>query len=64
MRFDDPNMESYLSEIGGWTNSFEKYDRQIGNLPQVRVTIKTIWNHQLAMKRHVTQNDVPSGKLT
>ena len=33
--------------VGGWTNPFEKYARQIGNLPQVGVKIKNIWNHHL-----------------
>ncbi len=32
-------------EVGGWTNPFEKYARQIGNLPQIGVKIKNIWNH-------------------
>ena len=31
--------------IGGWTNLSEKYDRQNGNLPQIVVKIKHIWNH-------------------
>ena len=33
--------------VGGWTNRFEKYARQNGNLPQIGVNIKkkTIWNH-------------------
>ena len=30
---------------GGWTNPFEKYARQIGNLPQLGVNISNIWNH-------------------
>ena len=33
--------------VGGWTNLFEKYDRQIGSFPQAGVKIKDIWNHQL-----------------
>ena len=28
--------------VGGWTNPFEKYDRQNGNLPQIGVKIKKI----------------------
>ena len=35
--------ESWL--VGGWTNQSEKYDRQNGNLPQIGVKIKHIWNH-------------------
>ena len=31
--------------IGDWTNPSEKYDRQNGNLPQLVVKIKHIWNH-------------------
>ena len=31
--------------VGGWTNPFEKYARQIGSFPQVGVKIKDIWNH-------------------
>ena len=34
--------------VDGWTNPSEKYARQNGNLPQVRVKIKNTWNHQLA----------------
>ena len=35
--------------VGGWTNPFEKYARQLGNLPQIGVKIKHIWNHQPVM---------------
>ena len=31
--------------VGGWTNPFEEYARQIGSFPQVGVNIKNIWNH-------------------
>ncbi len=31
--------------VGGWTNPFEKYARQNGNLPQIGLKIKYIWNH-------------------
>ena len=31
--------------VGGF-NPFEKYDRQNGNLPQIGVNIKNLWNHQ------------------
>ena len=33
--------------VGGWTNPFEQYDRQIGNLPQIGVKITNLWNHHL-----------------
>ena len=33
--------------VGGWTNPFEKYARQLGSFPQVRVKLKNIWNHHL-----------------
>ncbi len=34
--------------VGGWTNPFEKYARQIGSFPQGSgVKIKNIWNHHL-----------------
>ena len=34
--------------VGGWVfNSSDKYARQIGNLPQVGVKIKIVWNHHL-----------------
>ena len=32
--------------VGGWTNPFEKYARQIGSFPQVGMKIKNVWNHQ------------------
>ena len=38
--------------VGGWTNPFEKYARQIGHLPQVGVKIKNLWNHRLAAIWH------------
>ena len=35
--------------VGGWTNPFEKYARQIGSFPQFSGwRKKTIWNHHLA----------------
>ena len=34
---------------GGWTNLSEKYARQIGSFPQVRVNIKNIWNHHIVI---------------
>ncbi len=33
--------------VGGWTNPSEKYARQIGNLPQIGLQIKSVWNHHL-----------------
>ena len=36
------------SLVGGF-NPFEKYVRQIGSFPQVRVKIKNIWNHTLVV---------------
>ena len=36
--------QEYL--VGGWTNPFEKYARQIGSFPQVGMKIKNIWNHR------------------
>ena len=33
--------------VGGWTNPSEKYARQNGNLPQIGVKIKNVWNHHL-----------------
>ena len=38
-----------LEKLAVSTNPFEKYARQIGNLPQgFGVNIKSIWNHHLA----------------
>ena len=34
--------------VGGF-NPFEKYARQNGNLPQIGVKIKNIWNHHLGI---------------
>ena len=34
-------------ELVGGFNPSEKYDSQNGNLPQIGVNIKHIWNHQL-----------------
>ena len=33
--------------VGGWTNPFEKYARQIGSFPQIGKNIKNVWNHHL-----------------
>ena len=38
--------------VGGWTNPFEKYARQIGSSPQVGVKIKNIWNHDVVLYEH------------
>ena len=40
--------------VGGWTNPFEKYARQIGSFPQIGVKIKNIWNHHLVL--HLLSN--------
>ena len=45
---------SYL--VGGWTNPSEKYARQIGNLPQIGVKIKSIWNHHVEEKGAFKKN--------
>ena len=39
----------FSSLIGGWTNPFEKYARQIGsNFPPIfEVKMKNIWNHHI-----------------
>ena len=42
------NLEKHLL-IGGWTNPFEKYARQIGWFPQVGGRTKNIWNHHLVL---------------
>ena len=36
--------------VGGWTNPFEKYARQIGSFPQIGVKIKNIWNAHPVIK--------------
>ena len=38
-------LEKVLKLVGGWTNPFEKYARQVGSFPQVGVKIKHVWNH-------------------
>ena len=35
--------------VGGWTNPFEKYARQNGNLPHIGMKIKNIWNQHLVL---------------
>ena len=46
---------------GGWTNPFEKYDRQIGSFyivfAGVGVKIKSIWNHHLVLPEFQVYND-------
>ena len=37
----------FTNLVGGWTKPSEEYARQIGNLPQVGVKIKNLWNHHL-----------------
>ena len=38
--------------VGGWTNPFEKYARQNGNLPQIGLKMKNIWNHHPVLKKN------------
>ena len=40
-------VEKKLPVLVGGFNPFEKYARQIGNLPQIGVKINNIWNHHL-----------------
>ena len=42
--------ESENGSLVGGFNPVEKYACQIGNLPQVGVKIKNIWNHQFVMR--------------
>ena len=43
-----------LTKLVGGFNLFEKYARQIGSFPQVRVKIKNVWNHHLVrLNRHL-----------
>ena len=43
-----PNICPLPQLVGGWTNPFEKYARQIGSFPQGGVEIKkNVWNHHL-----------------
>ena len=39
--FKDWTSNNWL--VGGWTNPFEKYERQIGNLPQIGLKMKNMW---------------------
>ena len=41
--------KGYQGFLVGGFNPIEKYDRQIGNLPQIGVKIKNIWNHHLGL---------------
>ena len=41
--------------VGGF-NPFEKYDRQNGNLPQIGMNIKNIWNHHLDNNKIIIHN--------
>ena len=52
-RNNPPSLESQGWLVGGWTNPFEKHARQNGNLPQIGVKIKNIWNHLVDGSTHV-----------
>ena len=41
----------------------EKYARQIGSFPQVRLKIKDVWNHHRAAKTYTKQPEVFHGYL-
>ena len=43
--------------VGGWTNPFEKYARQVGNLPQAGLKIKHILNHHLGFVQISIEGD-------
>ena len=45
-RFHVPPGSHLYFLVGGWTNPFQKYARQIGSFPQNRGENKNIWNHQ------------------
>ena len=50
-QYPSPSKESWSFHhllVGGF-NPFEKYARQNGDLPQVGVKIKNVWNHHLAL---------------
>ena len=48
--------------VGGWTNPFEKYARQIGSFPQVRLKIKNVWNHHLVFLEMVETSGTSNKK--
>ena len=51
--------------VGGWTNPFEKYARQIGSFPQGSgVKIKHVWNHQPAGIYAVLLVQIPRDPIT
>ena len=56
------NSEDINSHLVGGFNPFEKYDRQNGNLPQIGVKIKNIWNHHPVIQQtpEPKANQVPS----
>ena len=41
------NTKKQIYIVGGRTNPFEKYARQIGSFLQIGMKIKNLWNHQL-----------------
>ena len=51
--------------VGGWTNPSEKYDRQIGSLPQIGMKMKNIWNHRLVTQfRETPKTGYPALRFT
>ena len=57
----------FIMILVGRFNPSEKYARQIGNLPQVGVKIKHIWNHHLVIysnsnDTYVVEIGSPNGK--
>ena len=43
--------------VGGWTNPSEKYARQIGNIPQIGMKIKHVWNHHQVILGYENKHD-------
>ena len=53
--FPKTKSETCKTFSGWWLNHpFEKYARQNGNLPQIGVKIKNIWNHHLVINMSTT----------
>ena len=46
--------------VGGWTNPFEKYARQIGSFPQVGMNIKNTlaWDWYIYLHENTSQASV------
>ena len=51
-----PGLERKTYLVGGWTNPSEKYARQNGNLLQIGMNIKNVWNHHLDIQAIVFRN--------